>query len=292
MFVWELHFEINMYFRSSFMKFFFLIFFSVLLASSDPAVAQAGYEDVLYLKNGSIVHGRITRQIEDSISIQTKDGNKFVYTMDQLLKITKEEMFVPPPPPPPPKKQIRPEKKSGFMHMSEWLISISYVFTESYYDAYQNDFNNGTHIDEINNNISLGYQSINGYQFNPWFILGGGVGLHLYNHLLLAPVFLDLQINFSNSRLIPFADVEAGWSFAVHNLPNWHSNYKDDGGFLGTVAFGLKYFMTPRSALNLSVGFHYQEIGIRDDYSNADGYNPASSTKSTNRIVLRTGFSF
>jgi len=50
------------------------------------------YIDVVYLKNGSIIRGTILEQIPNvSIKIQTKDGSLFVYKMDDVEKITKEQ---------------------------------------------------------------------------------------------------------------------------------------------------------------------------------------------------------
>jgi hypothetical protein len=49
------------------------------------------YVEVLYLKNGSIIRGMIIEQIpNEQVKIKTGDGSVFVYTMDQVLKITKE----------------------------------------------------------------------------------------------------------------------------------------------------------------------------------------------------------
>jgi hypothetical protein len=49
------------------------------------------YVEVLYLKNGSIIRGMIIEQIpNEQVKIKTSDGSVFVYTMDQVLKITKE----------------------------------------------------------------------------------------------------------------------------------------------------------------------------------------------------------
>lgn len=50
------------------------------------------YEDVVYLKNGSIIHGTIIEQVpNESIKIKTKDGNIFVYKMEEIEKMTKEK---------------------------------------------------------------------------------------------------------------------------------------------------------------------------------------------------------
>src|SRR3984957_2716494 len=46
-------------------------------------------EDVVYLKDGSIIHGTITEEVPGvSLKIQTKDGNVFVYKIKAVEKIT------------------------------------------------------------------------------------------------------------------------------------------------------------------------------------------------------------
>ena len=58
--------------------------FSVLYAV--PAL-----QDVVYLKNGSIIRGTIMEQIpNESMKVETVDGSLFVYNMKDVLKITKE----------------------------------------------------------------------------------------------------------------------------------------------------------------------------------------------------------
>lgn len=50
------------------------------------------YVDVVYIKNGSIIKGIIIEQIPNvQIKIQTKDGSIFVYKMDEIERITKEQ---------------------------------------------------------------------------------------------------------------------------------------------------------------------------------------------------------
>ncbi len=56
--------------------------------------AQNNYQDVVYLKNGSIIRGTIIEQVPNkSIKIETANRNVFVYQMDEIEKITKEEII-------------------------------------------------------------------------------------------------------------------------------------------------------------------------------------------------------
>jgi hypothetical protein len=65
------------------------LIFCILFTSI--AISQQEYEEVVYLKNGSIIKGIIIEQVPDvSVKIQTKDGNIFVYKMEEIERITKE----------------------------------------------------------------------------------------------------------------------------------------------------------------------------------------------------------
>jgi len=65
--------------------------FLVLFYSVPSVSAQEPMQEVVYLKNGSIIRGQVIEQIPNvSIKIQTRDGNIFVYKMEEVLKIVKE----------------------------------------------------------------------------------------------------------------------------------------------------------------------------------------------------------
>lgn len=71
-------------------KFVFLIF---LIIMSIQAYSQE-YLDVVYLKNGSIIKGNIVELIpNESVKLKTADGSLFVFTMDEIEKIDKEEVI-------------------------------------------------------------------------------------------------------------------------------------------------------------------------------------------------------
>lgn len=69
-----------------------LVLAAGVLAARPAAVhAQEVLEDVVYLKDGSVIRGTIIEQrIGESILIRTRDGNVFRYTMDRIDRITKE----------------------------------------------------------------------------------------------------------------------------------------------------------------------------------------------------------
>ncbi len=53
---------------------------------------SGGLQDVVYLKNGSVIRGTIIEQVPNvQIKIKTSDGSIFVYKIEEIEKMTKEE---------------------------------------------------------------------------------------------------------------------------------------------------------------------------------------------------------
>ncbi len=75
-------------------KALFFIIIVIFLVGQVPVFGQSkNMEDVVYLKNGSIIRGTITEQITgESLKIETKDGSIFVFADDEIDHIAKEEI--------------------------------------------------------------------------------------------------------------------------------------------------------------------------------------------------------
>src|SRR4051812_29343341 len=102
--------------NSRYISFLASVIFMALFTFSTSSIAQSNYEDVVYLKNGSIIHGMIIEQVHnESITIRINDKNIFVWKMDEIMKITKEEVLPQYPSPvyvPAPATEVRPPEKS------------------------------------------------------------------------------------------------------------------------------------------------------------------------------------
>lgn len=73
----------------------FLLVVAVVAMSSSLFAQTNTMLDVVYCKNGSVIKGVIIEQIPNqSIKIQTSDGNIFVYNVEDVEKITKEQVAV------------------------------------------------------------------------------------------------------------------------------------------------------------------------------------------------------
>ena len=99
-----------------------------------------GVEEVVYLKNGSVVRGIIVEQIpNETIRIRTRGGSEFVFQMSEVLKITKELPVVKPPGPgqlPPQGSYIREKDPLIAFGLSFLVIGTGQLYVEEYSRAY------------------------------------------------------------------------------------------------------------------------------------------------------------
>lgn len=135
------------------MKHFFLTLCAIVCFALS-AHAQ-NYEDVIYLKNGSIIRGIIVEQVpNESIKIETRDGNLFFYRIDEIQKMTKEVPYGYR------KKQSYNSrsfnKPKGYFGLIEAALPLFIGY---------------------DNGLSMGFNIINGYRVCPQFAVGGGVGV-------------------------------------------------------------------------------------------------------------------
>ena len=70
---------------------FLLLFLPLLFALPVAAQPDAALQDVVYLKNGSIIRGTLLELTPGQmLRIQTADGSLFVYRLDEVERMTKE----------------------------------------------------------------------------------------------------------------------------------------------------------------------------------------------------------
>ncbi|HNW90716.1 MAG TPA: hypothetical protein PKN48_13730 [Bacteroidales bacterium] len=252
--------------------------------------AENGRQDVVYLKNGSIIRGKITEKInKKSLKIQTADSNVFAYNFNEVSDIKKE--FVPI------VKNIPKDTivlKSGQIILGEitdWKENTSlqiqtaessiFVFpkneiikTPIYISQTTQSHNKESHnkesgftnitefnfamydIDDIYEDYDFGIQTINGYKFNRHLSLALGIGA--YFKAKSFPLFVDFRYNFLKSKVTPFLALDLGYCIFTGN--DFITGKPEvNGGLLVAPAFGLKFFISPKTAINIGVGYWMQQ---------------------------------
>jgi hypothetical protein len=194
-------------------------------------IAQ-NYQEVVYLKNGSIIKGVIVEQIPGvSLKVKTADGSIFAYSIDEVEKTTKEEITqrtnnygI--------KNGFRPRGYRGFVELG-----------------------GATGVGDYGDGV-FSFSTSHGYQINPYFYLGLGLGLdyHTSWEIAIVPVFIDIRTNFIDNSISPFFDIKAG-----------HSLF-DGAGLYLNPNIGISFSFSPKFALNLGVGCNIQWAEIYYDY--------------------------
>ena len=215
-------------------KILFLFFALAAIA----AAAQTNYTDVVYLKNGSIIHGIIIEQVPNqSLKIKTSDENVFFYKMDEIEKITHEERRA--------SRHgswsydIKDTKQTGFINITELNFGL----------GLEGNYNQGL-FENSNDDFSTGMQTIAAYLVSPNFSAGAGIGFDKYNGSAMIPIFADFRIYFSRTAATPYFSGAIGHSLGFEN---------NEGGTLINPALGIRIFVSPKTAIHFSIGYRSQE---------------------------------
>ena len=163
---------------SSFVKLFGLLILLNVIVSS--AFSQGNTEDVIYLKNGSVIRGEIIEQkFGDFVKIESTGHNVWVFSSEDIDRILKEKHLAP--------------KKWGPNIKEKGYFNITDVGLLAGRDSYQNRYSFSSLI-------------INGYQFKNRLSLGLGTGIEFMD-IPLAPAFIDIRHTIFKGKLSPFVAV-------------------------------------------------------------------------------------
>lgn len=221
------------------------------------------YTETVYLKNGSIINGIIVEQIpNESLKIKTKDGNLFVFQMDEVAKITKDV----------PTYFSRTSDDSGSMGNYNSTLKSGYRgFIDLGYSFGVGDYG----VDRIE------FSTSHGYQFNPYFYLGAGAGFNYYHDGQVAsvPIFANPRVDFPTGSISPFVDVKVGYSVSDHVE-----------GFYFSPSAGVRFALQNKTGLNFSVGYTLQRAEVNYYDYNWNYYGSENVTLGA--ITLKLGFDF
>lgn len=140
-------------------------------------------QEIVYLKNGSVVRGIVIEQVPDiSLKVQTSDGSIFAYQMSEVERITKEAII---------------PKRSGNESGYKGFIDLGYTFGIGDWGEDR-----------------MSFSTSHGYQFNPYLFAGIGVGVNYYfdSEVFALPIFAHIRANFIDNKISPYIDFKVGYS--------------------------------------------------------------------------------
>jgi hypothetical protein len=226
-----------------------------------PLSAQKA-KDVLYLKNGSMIYGKLIEIFEDQYRIQTSDGSIFIYKSSEVEKFAKEYPFF----------DGRKAEGFGFALEAGFLVGAQ---NTDYFAPFSFSFLAGI-TSKTKNIISLG----SGVEFigRPY-----------------TPLFIEYKHLFYDRKTTPFIFVRGGAllhigedeaeSYDYYN-DNEPTNYKGGGSF----AFGSGISWAKEDyETYLSFGYRYAHTSYdRKEYNRGN----ITYKNSLNRLEIKFGFKF
>jgi len=166
----------------------------ILLISVIFNLKAQSNQEVVYLKNGSVIHGIILEQVPDkTIKIKTTDGNIFVYQMSDVEKISLEEI-----------KQKSSSSSSYEGYYQGWAFEVNPGFMFGIGKSSGSNLVTGDVgvYKRMNNNLAIG--------------LNAGVEIPTISESNIAiPASLNFRFLFPvrSTNLIPFFNVGAGYTY-------------------------------------------------------------------------------
>jgi hypothetical protein len=220
-------------------------------------------KDVLYLKNGSKIYGKLLEVTDSLYKIKTYDGSIFIYPSHEVEKFVNEVSL------------YEGRKKSGLGFVVEAGV-LAGAQSSDYKTPFS--FNFLANITSNTKNI---------------FGLGSGVE---YLGQPFMPVFLEYKFLFSDRETTPFIFLRGGKLFHLNGDAqntdntnpqyNYEKSYEGGGSF--TIGTGISWV---RDYSETYLSFAYRNVHTsysQNDYNN----QPVTYKTSYNRLEIKFGFRF
>lgn len=237
----------------------FLLF--IITAAGQFALAQTNRQDAVYLRNGSIIRGKVLENVVGKYTrIETVGRNVLVIPESDVERLVLDE--------PVPQKERTDRKPYGYTALAD----LGFMGGDQ-------------------NTVSL--MLINGYQFKNRLSIGAGFGIEKFKEQVI-PVFADVRYHFLKGSITPFVYMQAGYSYPLGSSAEGNMT-EVKGGAMLNPGLGLRMNFTSRNALIFSLGWRYQEIRSHYSYYYYGGPaydNSYNRTDFYRRIAVRVGFVF
>ena len=233
----------------------------ILLTIISVQLSAQKSKDAIYLKNGSVIYGKLIEISENQYKIQTSDGSQFIYPAQEVDRFAKETSPV----------DVRKSNglglglEAGFLvgsQNSDYVAPFSFNFMASY-------------TVDAKNILSLG----TGVEF-----LG----------VPFSPVFLEYRYLMNSKRTSPFLFARGGGLIFLGDEDN--SNYDNyqyqeknhKGGFSGTFGTGISWSKEDIEPY-LSFAYRFASTSYEQmDYNE----NDIKYVNAYNRLEVKFGFRF
>lgn len=240
------------------------ILFLLLVCSGYAAISQTQFEDIIYLKNGSVIRGTLkSTRIENPVRIELAGGSLFVFQQNEIDSIKRENVQ---------QRQLKALRKNyyrkerGFRHMTEFgLIYGTDLKPQEipyYYYGYQRD------------DFGVSVHTVNGYQAWPYLFVGAGVGIDRFVNYrqTFSPFYIRLASEFLKKRSTPYVFFDIGYSHLWKQKSDEWVTYRNKGGMYLAVGGGVRIYTNSRASVLLSASYRRNQSSTTWWYTQTTDY--------------------
>jgi hypothetical protein len=243
---------------------FLLPVFLFLFLPASLLAQIKGWQDVVYLKNGSILRGQLQESASPAfVRIETIGRNLFVFNQEEVARVARE--YAP--------STFQYPYTRGYQNITEFGLSVGYR-------SRVNEFS------DPGRSLDLSLQTFNGYQFFPVLAVGLTTGIDTYGPVTLLPVALGIRGDITKTKVRPYYGLDAGYALDWLSNPNLPAN--QDGGFLWSPTLGLKFNSSKTRAFIINLGYRNQKASAET----RSGNRTTTQSNHYQRILFRMGMSF
>jgi len=239
----------------------YLVVLILLMISSFNISAQKS-KDVLYLKNGSIIYGKLVEIVSDQYKIKTSDGSIFIFPASDVDKFTTEI------------RQFNGRKSEGFGFALEAGILLGSQDAE--YEA------------------PFSFNFLGGYTLNTKNIISIGSGVEFFGKPYI-PIFLEYKYLISEKRATPFIYMRGGGVMHLggsdsetYDVYNQYLPYNYKGGLSLGIGAGISWARDEYESY-LSFGYRYAHTSYQKKEYTQTSYTYKNIM---NRLEVKFGFRF
>ena len=253
---------------------------ALILAICTSLFSQNNTEDVVYLKNGSIIRGAIVEWRPDSImKVEIAGGSQLVFNASEVKYYARE------------KKKIKEKEnfkiKDSIVEREIIRPKTEIAFNRGFRFGLEGGSIIGSGDNQNKNPLSIHTQCM--YHFLPATSAGLGIGFEFFS-TTQAPLYIDLRQYLNQRFYAPYLFVQSGWLIPIgpthYDLTGYKTKAKP--GYMVNPGIGFLLPLSEKTDISISISYRYQQI----KYSMADYYKPNyERIEKMNRLNLKIGFS-
>ena len=235
----------------------------LFLLGAFGARAQTATEDVVYLHNGSVLHGQrlpVRAEAPAVLRLLLPTRDVLAVALADVDSVRQQPLPAVPGP---------TERRRGFGHYTE-LGALAARNTNSSV-----------------NTSAFSFQTVNGFRFRPAVFVGVGIGVDLYATQSLLPLFASLRGDLlRRGPLRPFYFLDGGYGLNITGRDEALTGpVLYEGGSLWAAGLGLKVLFSNQTGFLVSLGYRAQRTALTRD-------GQARQAIDFQRLALRAGFAF